>query len=231
MNLKIIAGGILLTVFCAQACASSTWVDNRYAHITAVERNQYKIGVGHEFDSGAVILASSIYEMGKNFNQFKSSFQEYEGWYPVTLTDRLTLLPGALVDTDSDGTKVGGSAMIDYRLAEGLSAGGRYRYNHMTYKQRNLNQDMAYNDAHLIDLFVNYQATDKLWLQFNPQYTVNAGDFNSANGHKTHWETSLVAQYRLNKRWMPYTELAWLDQDQNNDNQFRLRIGIKYFLP
>jgi len=35
---------------------------------------------------------------------------------------------------------------------------GRYRYNHMTHKDMNINGDMEDNDSHLLDVFVNYQA-------------------------------------------------------------------------
>ncbi len=99
----------------------------------------------------------------------------------------------------------------------------------MTHKDRDYNGYMDYNDSHQLDLFLNYQATEKLWLQLNPEFFVNANDFNASNGQKTHWEPSIVARYRVDKHWLPYAEVAWLDQDQNHDDQVRFRLGIRYY--
>ncbi|WP_409456020.1 oligogalacturonate-specific porin KdgM family protein [Pseudescherichia sp.] len=35
----------------------------------------------------------------------------------------------------------------------------------------------------------------------------------------------------MNKHWRPFLGLGWLDKDENHDNQVRVRIGIRYFLP
>lgn len=230
MSTKILLYPVLLVVS-LNAAASSTWVDNRYAHITGSEKNQYKIGGGHTFDNGATVLAAWLYDAGKNFDQFKSSFQEYEGWYPVNLSPDWTLSPGLLSDVDQAGTKIAPYAMLEYRVSGDLSVAGRYRYNHMTHKDVNINGEMEYNDSHLLDVFVNYQATDKLWLQLTPEFSMNAGDFRSPNGKRTHWEPNIAAHYQLNKHWRPFVELGWLDRDENHDNQVRVRIGIRYFLP
>ncbi|MGK7343233.1 hypothetical protein [Salmonella enterica] len=42
--------GIPLSCFSLNAFSVATWVDKRYAHTTASEKNQYKIGPGHIFD-------------------------------------------------------------------------------------------------------------------------------------------------------------------------------------
>ncbi len=219
-----------LTLFTMNAFSAATWVDNRYAHTTASEKNQYKIGAGHIFDNGAGILVSAMYDLGQNFDQMRSTFQEYEGWYPVPLNDKWTLTPGGLSDIDSNGTKIAPYLGLDYKVSKVFSIGSRYRYNHMTHKEHDYNGNMNYNDSHQFDLFFNYQATDKLWLQLNPEFFVNANDFNASNGQKTHWEPSIVARYRLDKNWMPYAEVAWLDQDQNHDDQVRFRIGIRFYI-
>lgn len=231
MKLNIFVSSLMLLSFPFYVNASSSWVDTRYAHITGAETNQYKIGVGHEFDSGAVFLASSLYDMGKDFNQFKSSFQEFEGWYPIRLSDNWSVVPGALMDVNSAGTKIAGSVMLNHKLSNKMSIAERYRYNHMTHRENDLNQVRSYNDVHQLDLFINYQATNNFKLFLNPQYNVNTGNFKAPNGRKAHWENNLGAQYWMSKKWMPYTELAWLDRDKNHDNQFRIRIGIKYFIP
>ncbi len=222
--------GLPLTCFALNTMAAATWVDNRYAHTTASEKNQYKIGLGHIFDNGAGVLASAMYDLGQDFDQMKSSFQEFEGWYPVPLDEKWTLTPGGLTDIDSNGTKLAPYLTLDYKINKDLSFSGRYRYNHMTHKEYDYNGYMDYNDSHQFDLYLNYQATEKLWLQLNPEFFVNTNDFNASNGQKTHWEPSIVARYRLDKHWLPYAEVAWLDQDQNHDDQVRFRLGIRYYL-
>lgn len=207
----------------------ATWVDNRYAHTTASEKNQYKIGLGHIFDNGAGVLASAMYDLGQDFNQMKSSFQEFEGWYPIPLNEKWTLTPGGLTDIDNKGTKLAPYISLDYKISKTLCFSSRYRYNHMTHKDRDYNGYMDYNDSHQFDLYLNYQATEKLWLQLNPEFFVNTNDFNASNGQKTHWEPSIVARYRVDKHWLPYAEVAWLDQDQNHDDQVRFRLGIRYY--
>ncbi|MDM3464461.1 oligogalacturonate-specific porin KdgM family protein [Citrobacter sp. Cb031] len=228
-KLHAIIIGLPLSCLSLNALAAATWVDNRYAHTWGPEKNQYKIGGGHIFDNGAGVLVSAMYDLGHNFDQMKSSFQEFEGWYPVPLNDKWSITPGGLSDIDSAGTKIAPYISLDYKLNKVLSFSTRYRYNHMTHKETDYNGYMDYNDTHQIDLFLNYQATDKLWLQLNPEFFVNTGDYYASNGKKTHWEPSIVARYRMNKNWMPYTEIAWLDKDQNNDNQVRLRVGIRYY--
>lgn len=93
-KLHILVIGIPLSCFSLNAFSAATWVDNRYAHTTASEKNQYKIGLGHIFDNGAGVLASAMYDLGQDFNQMKSSFQEFEGWYPIPLNEKWTLTPG-----------------------------------------------------------------------------------------------------------------------------------------
>ncbi|EXU74208.1 oligogalacturonate-specific porin KdgM family protein [Erwinia mallotivora] len=121
--------------------------------------------------------------------------------------------------------------MLEYRVSGDLSVAGRYRYNHMTHKDVNINGKMEYKDSHLLDVFVNYQATDKLWLLLDPEFSINTGDFRSPNGKRMHWEPNIAAHYQLNKYWRAFAELGWLDRDENHDNQVCVRIGIRYFLP
>ena len=162
--LRTLLIGIPLSCFTLNTFAAATWVDNRYAHTTASEKNQYKIGLGHIFDNGAGVLASAMYDLGQDFNQMKSSFQEFEGWYPIPLNEKWTLTPGGLTDIDNKGTKLAPYISLDYKISKTLSFSSRYRYNHMTHKDRDYNGYMDYNDSHQFDLYLNYQATEKLWL-------------------------------------------------------------------
>ena len=118
---------IPLSCFTLNAIAAATWVDNRYAHTTASEKNQYKIGLGHIFDNGAGVLASAMYDLGQDFNQMKSSFQEFEGWYPLPLNEKWTLTPGGLTDIDNKGTKLAPYISLDYKISKTLSFSSRYR--------------------------------------------------------------------------------------------------------
>ncbi|TKI07665.1 oligogalacturonate-specific porin KdgM family protein [Martelella alba] len=229
-KIALLAVGLPLACYTLNAVASATWIDNRYAHTYAAEKNQYKIGAGHIFDNGAYLLVSSLYDLGQGGDQFKSSFQEYEGGIPVPLSGGWSITPGGLTDINSSGTTLSPYISLDYKFNPILSVSTRYRYNHQTHKTRDLSNDMDYNDSHQIDLFVNYQATKKLWLQFNPEFFINTNDYHAANGNRTHWEPSIVARYRMNPHWMPYTEVAWLDRDANHDNQVRIRLGIRYYL-
>lgn len=220
--------GVPLTCLSLNAI-SATWVENRYAHTTAVNKNQYKIGAGHIFDNGSGLLAAAFYDLGKNNDQMKSTFQEFEGWHPIKVNDKWSITVGGLTDIDTNGTKLSPYTSINYNITKVLNVSTRYRYNHMTHKDKDLNGDMDYNDSHQLDLYLNYQATDKLWLQLNPEYIVNTNEFHASNGKKSHWEPSIVTRYRIDKNWMPFAEVAWLDKDQNDDDQIRFRLGVRYY--
>jgi hypothetical protein len=180
--------GLSLSTLTLNAFAAATWVDNRYAHTWGPEKNQYKIGGGHIFDNGAGVLASAMYDIGTtNQNigrQLKSTFQEFEGWYPFKLDDQWSVTTGGLTDIDSAGSSISPYMSLDYKLNNVLSFSTRYRYNHITRRTADLNGNMSYNDAHQLDFFLNYQATDKLWLQLNPEFFINTNDFHAANGKK-----------------------------------------------
>ncbi|KQW99721.1 hypothetical protein ASC84_19665 [Acinetobacter sp. Root1280] len=81
LNPFVFALGISILLVSLHANASTTWIDNRYGHITSSDKNQYKIGFGHIFENDAGILVSSIYDLGQPLNHFEKSFQEIEGWY------------------------------------------------------------------------------------------------------------------------------------------------------
>lgn len=222
--------GVPLTCFTLNATAAATWIENRYAHTTSVQKNQYKLGAGHIFDNGAGLLAATFYDLGSDFDQMKSTFQEFEGWYPIKFDDKWSVTVGGLTDIDSNGVKLAPYASLNYVINKTVNVSARYRFNKMMHKEKDLNGDMDYNDSHQYDLYLNWQATDKLWLQFNPEYIVNINEFNAANGEKGHWEPAVVARYRMNKNWMPFAEVAWLDEDQFGHDQVRYRLGIRYYI-
>jgi hypothetical protein len=148
--------GLSLSTLTLNAFAAATgWII--VMHTWGPEKNQYKIGGGHIFDNGAGVLASAMYDIGTtNQNigrQLKSTFQEFEGWYPFKLDDQWSVTTGGLTDIDSAGSSISPYMSLDYKLNNVLSFSTRYRYNHITRRTADLNGNMSYNDAHQLDFF------------------------------------------------------------------------------
>ena len=228
-TLSVMMAGVCSLISPPDVKASQTWIDNRYAHVYSAETNQYKIGIGHLFDNKSGLLASSVYDLGQNFQQFKSAFQEFEGWYNVDLDQHWSLQPGGLVDTTSDGNIISPYFGVNYSFNPGVLLGFRYRYNHNTKKTIDLSGVPEYDDTHHMSIFFSQQVTEKLSIQFIPELLINTNNFREANGSKHHWEIALAGRYRINANWVPYSEITWLDRDQNNDNLIRLRVGVRYY--
>jgi hypothetical protein len=51
-------------------------------------------------------------------------------------------------------------------------------------------------------------------------------DYHSKNGKDHHWEITNKFSYRIDRNWLPYLELQWLDRwNDYNREQYRIRWG------
>lgn len=77
---------LLLLSVSAYSWASSGFIELRNAWMTGSESDEFKLGGGYNFDNGAGVLFSTLYNLDK-FNQLKHSYNELEGWYPIVKYD------------------------------------------------------------------------------------------------------------------------------------------------
>ncbi|EKY4856704.1 porin OmpL, partial [Enterobacter hormaechei] len=44
-----------------------------------------------------------------------------------------------------------------------------------------------------------------------------------------HWEITNKFSYKIDRNWLPYFELQWLDRwNDYNREQYRIRLGLRY---
>ncbi|AJJ64161.1 porin OmpL [Yersinia aldovae] len=222
---------VLITSLITSASAFSgrPYLETREAYNTASEQHEIILRGGYNFDNGSGLMYTNAYNAGK-MDQLKHSYNELEGWYPLfRLTDKITITPGGLINSNSTGS--GGAAYIDlnYKFLPVFNLTSRYRYNHNNYESKDINGYYAHNDTHEFAMYWNFKLTDVLSYTFEPHYFVRVNDFHSRNGKSTHWEITNKFSYKIDTHWMPYIELQWLDRwSEYNREQYRFRLGLRY---
>src|SRR5471030_911376 len=92
--------------------AAGAWIESREAYNTGTEQNEMAFRAGYNFSNGAGVMLTNAYDMGK-LDQFKSSWNELEGWYPLFhVTPEFTILPAYIVTSTSAGS--GESPYVDF---------------------------------------------------------------------------------------------------------------------
>ncbi|WON75938.1 porin OmpL [Serratia sp. UGAL515B_01] len=211
------------------AQAGSAFLEARQAYNTVSELSEIALRGGYNFDIGAGIMVTNAYNIGK-FDQFKHSFNELEGWYPLFHpTNEWTISSGGLINSNSNGS--GGALYLDnnYKFLPSFNLTIRYRYNRNNYDSIDFNGQPARNDTHEIASYLNFSVTDKLSYTLEPHYFIRVNDFQSKNGKSHHWELTNKFSYKVDAHWMPYLELQWLDRwNDYNKEQYRIRLGARY---
>ncbi|MEG7493455.1 oligogalacturonate-specific porin KdgM family protein, partial [Enterobacter hormaechei] len=64
---------------------------------------------------------------------------------------------------------------------------------------------------------------------FEPHFFQRVNDYHSKNGKDHHWEITNKFSYKIDRNWLPYLELQWLDRwNDYNREQYRIRLGLRY---
>ena len=222
--------GVLLLAALPAFCHAGGYLEAREAWNSASEEHQFKLGAGYNFSNGAGLLFQTAWNTAK-LDQFKHSFDEIEGWYPLwDITEALTLSTGGILNSTSAGSSTSPYVQLGYRVNSDLAVAFKYRYNHQNYKTRNLDQYQKYNDNHLLLMVVNYKISDTLSYEFEPDVYLNAENYNRKNGKDHSWELNHKLSWKMTQNWRPFVQLSWLDRDiKNNAEQYRIRLGIRYY--
>ncbi len=102
---------------------------------------------------------------------------------------------------------------VNYKFVPWFNLTVRNRYNHNNYSSTDLSGELDNNDTYEIGTYWNFKITDKFSYTFEPHYFMRVNDFNSSNGKDHHWEITNTFRYRINRNWLPYFELRWLDRN------------------
>ena len=125
----------------------------------------------------------------------------------------------------------GGAVYLDtnYKFTDWFNLTFRYRYNHNNYDTPDYNGQMDKNDTHEFANYWNFKVTDAFFYTFEPHFFQRVNDYHSKNGKDHHWEITNKFSYRIDRNWLPYLELQWLDRwNGYNREQYRIRLGLRY---
>jgi predicted porin len=226
MNKSILLLAIALPAF----SHAGGYLEVREAWESASEEHQFKLGAGYNFDNGAGLLFQTVYNTGE-LNQLKHSFDEIEGWYPLwKITDKLTISPGGIINSTNAGSTTSPYVQLGYSINPDLAAAFKYRFNHMNYRTRSLDQEMEYNDNHQLVMVVNYKISEVLSYEFEPDLYINTQNYNRKNGKDHSWEVNHKFSWKMTRNWRPFVQLSWLDRDTGNHaERYRIRLGMRYY--
>ncbi|GAS74652.1 putative N-acetylneuraminic acid outer membrane channel protein NanC precursor [Salmonella enterica] len=175
-------------------------------------------------------------DLGKNMDQWKSSYQEAEFNKPFVLGDSdFWLEPGVVFHWESAGSRVDPYIGIGYHFDPTLGGVLRYRYNHQNHDSETLQGDWDDSSEHRVDIYLTKYFTPNFWVQYNPTYySKTHGDkFEYANGKNHTLQHNFVFNFHTTPRFYPFFELGYLDKYQDGDdtkNEYQIRVGFKYNL-
>nr|WP_256098360.1 porin OmpL [Superficieibacter electus] len=195
---------IMLSSLISTSVFAGAYVENREAYNLASDQQEIMLRAGYNFDMGAGIMLTNTYTLQRE-DELKHGYNEIEGWYPLFKpTDRLTIQPGGLITDKSISSSGAAYLEVNYKFTPWFNLTVRNRYNHNNYSSVDLNGDRDNNDTYEIGNYWNFIITDKF---------------------------SYTFRYRLDKHWLPYFELRWLDRNVEpyHREQNQIRIGAKYF--
>lgn len=223
INTLLISGAICYSV---QAVAGP-FVEVRERFRTNTNLHQLKLGGGYYFENGAGVLISQFYNMGNDYQQFKHSFNEYEGWYPVWKSDdkKWRVDVGAQFDSDANGSSECGNIGFLYYISDMFTTGARYRYINMNHKNINHEGDLAYANQHQIDYYFNVKFNNQLTLALNPTYYYHMNDFRGKNDKNYHLEMMATLFYKMTDHWAFGPHVGWMDKDAADNRQAWL-VGL-----
>ncbi|ADO47775.1 Oligogalacturonate-specific porin [[Enterobacter] lignolyticus] len=178
-------------------------VEGKLAEGTTTQSDGFKESNGHYSGSG------SEWEFGRNYK----------------ITDDLTLAPA--VNLDIGDTYVGYRAQIKaiYKISDTWMTTFRWRPG-IEVSEQSGTDNKNYNQFNWEFGYTGEQISVIGDLEYR---TTNYEDY---NGHNYYWLYNIVASYKIDKNWTPYTEIGYVPRynaDHESDAmEMRYRLGVKY---
>jgi predicted porin len=227
--MKHVTGILIFFILTSTQALAGPFLEGREGYNLATDQQEILLRVGYNFDVGAGVMLSNTYNMQRK-EELKHNYNEIEGWYPLKVTDNLTFQPGGLVNDKSIGSSGAFYMDVNYRFAPWFNLTVRNRYNYNNYSSTDFNNECDSNDTYDIGNYWNFAVTDKLSYTFEHHYITHLNNFHSSNGKRYNWEITNTFKYQLNKNWLPYLDLRWLDRNSEpyHKEQTQIRVGARY---
>jgi predicted porin len=87
---------------------------------------------------------------------------------------------------------------------------------------------MDKNDTHEFANYWNFKVTDAFFYTFEPHFFQRVNDYHSKNGKDHHWEITNKFSYKIDRNWLPYLELQWLDNGMITTGSSTGFVGVRY---
>ncbi|GKW24648.1 hypothetical protein PEC311524_22420 [Pectobacterium carotovorum subsp. carotovorum] len=173
--------------------------------------------------------------MGRTLDEFAASYQEIEV-NKAFWKKKFYVSPGFVWHWESAGTQFDPYVEAGYRWDTTFSTAVRYRYNHWTYLTKDVNKNNDTQGEHRIDLYVKKNFTPEFQVTYNPTYyhKRSGTEYFYKNDKKSVLQHNFIFSYQMSDRFIPYTELGYLDKTKNDEgnkvHEYQIRLGFRYNL-
>lgn len=217
-----------LIFFSPSSFSTGSWIDIRDGYETAYSRHELSLRGGYDFANTAGIMLTSAYNL-EAMEQFKHSWSELEGWYPLITFKPLAISGGALINENTEGSGGAGYFDFKYLAKEDLTVTVRTRYNYRNYDSENLYSNRKPADTFESHVGVNYAISKEWNYYFELAHFKHLNNFHAGNDKGYHVEVDNVLTYIGFKHIQPSLSLAYLDRSvQKNNENYRIRLGLRY---
>ncbi|WP_367395642.1 oligogalacturonate-specific porin KdgM family protein [Pantoea sp. Ep11b] len=231
MKKQALASAVMISAMPLSAFAldfSSTGVDIREAYTTGSKMFQTRLQISTVINDSVSFSYQNTINNGSNYTEFKNNYSEVEVTYAIPLTDRFSFIPDMVFSWGHKGSHIDPYLKFNYQLSPQFGVMAGYRYYHYNYKTPCLDDSLQRNSSHEYDLWLNWQVTDKLFVNYNPVYLQKQNDFHFGNNKKEMWQHTLYLSYQYDSHWKPFGDISDLGRAGNGDKEYRMRIGLKY---
>lgn len=227
---KLNALSILIISFSSGAVT----LDYRHEYKADSQTNADRLKISHTTETGYFAsvegkLAESTVALSDGFKEgnghYSGNGSEWEFGRNYKITDSLTLAPA--VNLDIGDTYVGYRVQLKaiYKISDAWLTTFRWRPGIEVNEQSGVD-DKNYNQ---FNWEFGYTG-EKINVIGDLEYrTTNYDDY---NGNHHYWLYNVVASYKIDKNWTPYTEVGYIPRynvnHENDDMEMRYRFGIKY---
>lgn len=209
----------------------SATLDMRHEYRSDSEQHATRIKVNERI--GNIYFSSEVKfkgSDGKFLSNLQSNGWEFEPGYIHQFNDKVTVIPGMPIESNSQGMSYKPQVRVNYvpETMDALTLSGRYR---LFLIQNNLSDNQR---LHHLTANVFYNVED--WVFGLEGNYYKADSYNIFDDKETDYELNSSVSKSIGA-WAPYAELGYLGYKKdggntiygtNNDHELRTRVGVIY---
>ncbi len=236
MKIKYVLA-VLCAAFAVQVQAAS--VDVRGQYKTGSERYESRVLLAHDLSNGIggtiEYTVNNTSKTGEGIDQWLWADTEFQLYYKYKLNDAVTLIPSVLVDVLKDKPTDGGEVykfgmQANWAFAPTWRLDGRLRYEYKNFETKNLAKQMDNDNRTRMEWWLRKAASAEVDAYYNFRWDHKLNDYQYVNKSSNYFEHNVGVSYKLTPAFKPYTEIGYLGDTANaqQDAEWRIRIGAAY---